>query len=409
MDDHIDIPQSFLERLVADKRKLALVVGGALLVLLLLVFGAVRLFGDSESEPLPVWSDTPNSTGDGSTEETSSSVDETRSTDATEPTDPGTPGGGTGGASGPSFTRKPLIAYRLDGALWVSAEDASNSVKLATVPQGAFSLSPDGAKLAYVDADTFLLQLVDVASGATTQVGPAENADLCWLPDSTALVYTVKTNTRSEVHLVMRDGRGDASKGVGHSPRSTPDALGLAWIADASFGQPGMIATAKLAKGSATATLKEPVAGEVSFGVDGVVAAIGDAPGTARVVTMKHGADLRIEGASAREIVGAPLDTRPVSYAHLCMSPGSSGAAGRHLAYAEVGDDGYSHAFIHDSTTGRSVALTVRRDTYPLFWSADGKRLFFVEGNAFQGEQTNLMSVGADGMGRELVVSGAGL
>jgi len=409
MDDHIDIPQSFWERLVADKRKLALVVGGALLILLLLVFGAVKLLGGSEPEPRPVWSDVPDSTDDGSAEETSSSADETRSADATEPTDPGAPGGGTDGSQGPDFTRKPLIAYRLGGALWVSAEDGSNSVKLATVPQGAFSLSPDGATLAYVDADTFLLQLVDVASGATTQVGPAENADLCWMPDSTSLLYTVKTIARSEVHLVMRDGRGDGSKGVGHSPRSTSDALGLAWIADASFGQPGMIATAKLAKGSTTATLKAPVASEVSFGVDGVVAAIGDAPGTARIVTMKHDADLKVEGASVREIVGAPVDSRPVSYAHLCMSPGSSGLAGRYLAYAEVGDDGYSHASIYDSTTGRSVALTVRRDTYPLYWSADGKRLFFVEGNAFQGEQTNLMSVGADGMGRELVVSKAGM
>lgn len=409
MDDHIDIPQSFWERLVADKRQLALVCGGALLILLLLVFGSMRLFGGSEPEPLPVWSDTPDSTDDGSAEDTSSSADETRSTDATEGADPGAPGGGTVGAADRTFTRKPVIAYRLDGALWVSAEDGSNAVKLAAVPEGAFSLSPDGATLAYVDADTFRLQFVDVASGAAIRVGPAENADLCWLPDSTALLYTVKTTARSEVHRVLRDGRGDAFIGVGHSPRSTPDALGTAWIADIPFGQPGTIATMKLAKGSPTETLKEPIAGEVSFGVDGVVAAVGEAPGSARVVTMKHDAALKIDGSSAREIVGAPLDSRPVSYAHLCMSPGSGGAAGRYLAYAEVGDDGHSHAFIYDATTGRSVALTVRRDTYPLYWSADGKRLFFVEGNAFQGEQTNLMSVGADGMGRQTVVTGAGM
>jgi len=408
MDDHIDIPQSFWERLVADKRKLALVVGGALLILLLLVFGAVKLFGGSESEPLPVWSDAPDSSDDGSVEETSS-ADETRSTDATEPADPGTPGGGNDGASGPNFTRKPLIAYRLDGALWVSAEDGTGAVKLTAVPRGAFALSPDGAKLAYVDADTFVLQLVDVATGATTRVGAAENADLCWLPDSTSLLYTVKTPARSEVHQVLRDGRGDLSRGVGHSPRSTPDALGLAWISEVAFGQPGAIATIRFAAGSVVSKLKVPVAGEVAFGVDGVVASVGGAPGTARVITMKHDEALKIDGSSAREIVDAPLESRPVSYAHLCVSPGPAGSAGRYVAYAEVGDDGYSHAFIYDSTTGDSAALTVRRDTYPLYWSADGKRLFFVEGNAFQGEQTNLMSVRADGMGRELVVAEAGL
>jgi len=407
MDDHIDIPQSSWERLVADKRKLALVVGGALLILLLLVFGAVRLFGGSEPEPRPVWSD-PTDTTDGSSAEESSSADGTGSATATESPDSPSPDD-AGDGSTVTFVRKPLIAYRLDAALWVSGEDGSNSLKLAAVPHGAFALSPDGVTLAYVDADSFVLQLVDVASGATTRVGPAENADLCWLPDSSSLLYTVKTTARSEVHQVLRDGRGDTSLGVGHSPRSTPDATGLAWISDAAFGQPGAIATLKFAAPSNVARLKAPVASATCFGIDGVVATVGGASGTARVVTMKHDAELKIDGSSAREIVGAPKDARPVSYAHLCMSPGVGGSAGRYLAYAEVGDDGYSHAYIYDSTTGRSVALTVRRDTYPLYWSADGKRLFFVEGNAFQGEQPNLMSVGADGMGRETVVTGAGM
>jgi len=113
---------------------------------------------------------------------------------------------------------------------------------------------------------------------------------------------------------------------------------------------------------------------------------------------------MRVDGSAPRRIVGKPQTERPFGYASLMLSPD-----GQRLLYAEAGDDGYSRASIVPVAGGTPVLLTVRRDTYPLGWSADGNSVFFVEGNAFQGEPTALMSVRADGMGRRTVVAGAGL
>jgi Tol biopolymer transport system component len=95
---------------------------------------------------------------------------------------------------------------------------------------------------------------------------------------------------------------------------------------------------------------------------------------------------------------------KTTAIARLCASPD-----GAYLAYAESGDDGYSRAFVYDVAKRTSVALSVRRDTYPVCWTHDGSRVLFVEGNAFQGEATALMSARPDGMGRAVLVAGAGL
>ncbi|MDP2400994.1 MAG: hypothetical protein Q8M66_03365, partial [Actinomycetota bacterium] len=111
----------------------------------------------------------------------------------------------------------------------------------------------------------------------------------------------------------------------------------------------------------------------------------------------------RYDGTSDRRLVGPPATQRPFAYGHLTLSPNAE-----YLLFAEVGDDGYSRAFVAPVTGGSVRALTVRRDTYPVGWSADGSRIFFIEGNAFQGESTALMSVRPDGTGRRVIVEGAG-
>ncbi len=413
MEDSVEIPASFWERLVADKRKLALVVGGALLVVLLLTLGGIKLFGTSEPEPLPVWSDAPETTDTVPSTE-SSSAEQTTSPEVTVTPDPAdAPAGSKEDAVVLAVVRKPFIAYRSAGALWIASEDGSGAKKLAAVSRGAFALSPDAGTLAYVDAGQSALHVLDVATSKATRVGSAEDADLCWAPDSQYLLYTTKTPTRFEARKVFRSGSGDTIMGAGHSPRSSPGGSGLAWVADVAFGQPGAATTALLASVGTVSRLASPLASEVSFAVDGVVIAVGGAPGSARILTMKHDSKLVIETDSAREIVGAPAGDRPVSYAHLCASPPKTDAtgslAGAYLAYAQVGDDGYSRTHIYDSAKKRSVALSLRRDTYPLCWSADGTRLFIVEGNAFQGEPNSIVSVLPDGMGRKTVVQDGGL
>ncbi len=91
-------------------------------------------------------------------------------------------------------------------------------------------------------------------------------------------------------------------------------------------------------------------------------------------------------------------------YTSMMVSPD-----GRRLLYAAHGDDGYSRTFVLGLDGSEPVPFTVRWDTYPQTWSADSHRVFFIEGNAFQGEPTKLMSARTDGFGRTEVVPGAGL
>lgn len=412
MEDRVDIPESFWERLVADKRKLAYVVGGALLVIALLVLAGIRLLGASGSQAPSPFTDPGIPAAEEPATETSSTEASQTPSPAEEPSRTPSTGGSTEKGAIGTVVREPWIAYRLDGALWIAREDGKDAKKLADVEHGAFALSPDAGTLAYVDTASKRLSLVDVSSGKAVSVGSAEDADLCWAPGSQFLIYTAKSPARYEVRKVLRDGRGDGALAPGHSPRVSPGGSGFAWVADTAFGQPGYAST-RLFESAAPSRYTAQTVAEVGFGVDGVVMVVESAPGASRILTAKHDQALAIEEAAVREVVGKPAGSRPGSYAHLCASPGTSGAggssAGRYLAYAEVGDDGYSRTYIYDSSTGRSVALSLRRDTYPLSWSADGRRLFFVEGNAFQGEPTSVMKVLPDGMGRVVVVDGGGL
>lgn len=406
MDDHIDIPLSFWERLASDKRKLALALGGALLLVALIVAAALGLSARNARPTVPR-----DSSGNSTKPPTTVDEPATEPTDSVEPSQPvpSTSTTSSGDATeSASFVRKPFVAYRLSGALWISHEDGTSPRQLLALTSGAFALSPDAGTLACVDAAKSLLMLVDVASGTSKNIGPAEDADMCWSPDSGFVLYTAKTANRYEIRQVRRDGTGGATVGLGHSPRVSPGGTGVVWIADSVFGQAGTASAVLLNNPARVTRFSGPSSTEVAFAIDGVVTAVGGAPGTARVLTMPLGAGLAFDSEKAREIIGPPSGSRPVSYAHLCASPAAADGTGRYLAYAEVGDDGYSRTFIYDATKSRSVALSVRRDTYPLCWSADGKRLFVVEGNAFQGESTVLVSVLPDGMGRKAIAHDAG-
>lgn len=412
MDDHIDIPQSFWERMLADKKRLAYIGVGALVLVALVVAAAIKVAGDRPPVFTPADRETPEASEQTPSVETSSAA-QTGSPAATSSPVPPKTTASVEAAVPANTVRKPVIAFRRDGALWICAESGADAKKVADAKKGTFALSPDAATLAYVDPDTRSLHLVDLASGKAVRVGSAENASLCWAPGSEFVLYTAKSPTRYEVRKTLRDGRGDTVLGVGHSPHVSGGGSGLTWIADSPYGQPGMVTTTLFTATRPSSRLGAPLATEAAFAVDGVVVSVGGAPGTARIITMAHDGALVMNEGSSREIVGAPSGARPVSYAHLCASPatqsGSSSSAGRYLAYAEVGDDGYSRSYIYDSVEGRSVALSMRKDTYPLCWSADGKRLFVVEGNAFQGEATAIVSTLPDGMGRVTVVQGGGL
>jgi hypothetical protein len=75
-----------------------------------------------------------------------------------------------------------------------------------------------------------------------------------------------------------------------------------------------------------------------------------------------------------------------------------------------VGDDGYSRLRTI-GPDGRDVRqVEGSRDVYPLAWAGGhGSLLFYVEGNASQGEPTALVSVDPFCQNKHFVLVGAGL
>ncbi len=81
------------------------------------------------------------------------------------------------------------------------------------------------------------------------------------------------------------------------------------------------------------------------------------------------------------------------------------------VAYDVVGDDGYSRIYTVDPEGRSRRILPGQRDVYPVAWSIDGDRLFYIEGNTYQGEEglTALFSATPLGTGKQFVASGARL
>lgn len=298
----------------------------------------------------------------------------------------------------------PLIAYRSDGSLWVAREDGSNPAKVAPYKEGPFSLSPDGKRLAVVSGGVMVI--VRVETGAITIVGPASSDRPQWLRDSSAVLYVRAASDGSEALEVWRvpaSGVGARRILHGKAPRvadngtivalpemagaGSADSKGFMWVLRPSAAPERIVA-----RGAVTAA---DVSGERV--VYATLAPESEAGGPAIWST-------RLDGSDARKIVQAPSTDRPFAFTEVCLSPD-----GRYLMAALTGDDGYARTQIVCLTTGKMIQLSLRRDTYPLGWNSDGTGVFFVEGNAFQGEPTAVLCVRLDGTGRSVLVKRAGI
>lgn len=298
------------------------------------------------------------------------------------------PGTGQESASaGPAkYVHAPLVAYRRNGMLCVAAEDGSAARELAPSADGVFALAPDGSSIAVVDAGSATLLIIDVASGAQVSVGPAAQDTPSWAPDSTWLVYTAPGPA---VMRVARSGTGGAQLFAGSLPNvSVVDATVVAAAASGEM--------AVWRNGSLTLL---PAAGAITgLATDGTTVWCGS-------LSAEGGASLcagTIGGSDRRVVVASPQSTRAVTFSDLLLS-----TDGGQLVFSEQGDDGYSRMFAVPAAGGEAVALSVRRDCYPLRWTVDGTAVLFIEGNSFQGEPTSLMRSSATGMARRLLVSGA--
>ncbi|MCE5191304.1 MAG: hypothetical protein LLG08_06050 [Actinomycetia bacterium] len=303
----------------------------------------------------------------------------------------------TGAARGPK-TQPPspaqcMVAFRRDGKLRVARLDGSGESVVATSAEGVFALSPDTRTIAYVDATSRVLTLVDVASGTHADVGPAALEQPAWPFGSGWCVYTGAA-AQSGVRRVSRDGKGARALFSGTSPSVSADGETIAGIRANADGSSAVVI---MRGGTATTIAVSGFVTDVALSQTRVVYAVAaDDLAAAQVRSM----DFSGRGGSVLKS-GTQAGAR-ASFQDLCVS-----GDGNWIAYAEAGDDGYSRLFALDAPDGGTpVPLSVRRDDYPLCWGCDG-RLYFIEGNAWQGETTRLMAVRADGTGRTIVVEGA--
>jgi hypothetical protein len=287
------------------------------------------------------------------------------------------------------YTRGTLVAFRQDGALWVSEESGAGERKVATSAAGAFALSPDGATLAFVDDAAKTLAVADVASSRVTTVGPADVKAPVWSPSSKWLAFT----NGLEVRAVSADGSGIRFLGRGAHPAISPDDATYAFAADGG----GIVVV-----DGKDRQHKLPVKGridDVALGSDRLFYALG---GASRSAVSLHSAAL--DGSGDRQLAGVPDDKAAGRYDELTLSPD-----GTWLAYATAGDDLHSRlrAMHVDGTLDSQLSL--RHDGYLLRWSSDGGKVLFIDGNVLQGDATQLMCVRPDGTMRLTLLKGPGI
>ncbi|MBE0476531.1 MAG: hypothetical protein IBX62_05485 [Coriobacteriia bacterium] len=303
-----------------------------------------------------------------------------------------------GGGSGTDASGPHLVAYRFDGSIRVVRTDGGEPKVVLEQDVPWYSLSPDGRTLAYGADRGF--DLVDIASGRTTRI-PARSpvaSPASWAPDSSWLVYSVEASDKGEsgeLRRVSGDGGGGALLGTGSRPQVSPDGRRVASVR-VSRGTP---VVAVIPAGGGAASEVAATQGVRGFawssakGLYAVVPVEGDPADTPPRIVL---AGL---GGGSEQVWKVAPGGRAVTLADLRTAPD-----GRSLLFAEVGDDGYSRAKV--LRAGKALDLSIRRDTYPVGWTAESSVLF-VEGNAFQGESTDLMRAKADGTGRRVLVRGA--
>lgn len=300
-------------------------------------------------------------------------------------------GGTTSGSPVPS--RRPAVAYRLAGGVWTASADGTGAREVTATASGAFSLSPDGTLLALSDPVAGL-SLFPSMGGAPVRVGTAAPSPAAWAPDGSWLAFVGANG--AEVWTVRRDGSGLKRLGVGWEPAVAPDGHRVAVIVGGSPGEGGALHVLEQGQAprpvaSATGVVDVAWAGERLL-----FSTAGDVSGGSSVWSV------RPDGADRRRVVGSRPLAAGATYTRLSVSPD-----GRLLLLAAAGDDGYSRAAIARVDGSGFVQVPSRRDTWPLGWSPRSDRVFLTEGNAVQGERTQLVSVLPDGSGRTELVPGA--
>lgn len=360
-----------------DRRHRAGILLGAAVVLVAASAGLVALLG-GEPAVVPGGEETRTITPAEQTSETALPVPGYDPGVADDP--------GQGGAQEPSPAPR-SVAYRRDGWVCVAGEDGADERRVAESDSGAFALSPDGRTLALIEGAPGRLVLVDTETGEQIPVGLAGDDPPAWAPDSGWLVYA---GSGSRVMRVDRTGADATVLTEGTMPAVSPDGRTVVAVDEAAHRGEIVVWQDGVTRCYRTDV---PVSGlcctdeRVYYGTG---------PDASGAVSLRS---VRLDGGGDRAEVTGTEAARPVAYTDILGSPDGSW-----VCFAERGDDGYSRAFALPVREGRPVALSGRRDCYPLMWSGDASVVYLIEGNAVQGEPTWLVAVSPeDGMRRALV------
>ncbi len=288
-----------------------------------------------------------------------------------------------------------LIAYRKSGELYVGTGSGTAATVVARSGEGPYALSPDGRVLAHVTGGRLWLVTVDdgraVDAGAASGEDPGLGECPVWSPDSKYVYFTrAGAGGRAEVWRVTAAG-GEAERVMsGGCPSLSPGGRVLAAV-DAGGVMVSVAGAAPRLIAVAGATPVAVAAGDAELFV-----ALIDVSGGSAIERMA------IDGGRRTRVAGPPVDAPRATWGVLRLSPD-----GARLAVAAVGDDRYSRLSLFDLGSGRVTPVSSRRDTYVRYWDAGSRFLYYVEGNAYQGETTRFMRVEPSGLGRALVVDGA--
>ncbi|MCL6614965.1 MAG: hypothetical protein K6U03_10205, partial [Firmicutes bacterium] len=111
-----------------------------------------------------------------------------------------------------------VIVFALDDELYLMDLESGAEKRLTEtpVPEGDPSFSPDGKRVAFVRPDeegNDEIWVMELADGRTRQITrtkpPAANLMPAFSPDGTRLAFLARRDGRTEIHLVMADGRGE--------------------------------------------------------------------------------------------------------------------------------------------------------------------------------------------------------
>jgi len=340
-------------------------------------------------------------------EETSAAATATFSADAT-----GSAGAVTTSSAGASTdetespgssatTKKPRyrLAYHNGSAFYVATEDAKSSA-IVHVTSVSYALSPDGHSVAAVEGGKLLVTSVGQHTSASSPVLPglpADNVVPVWMPDSSAVLFirpdsagvpyvwrfTLETSAAAQVCL----GSGVAVSPDGHTIVAMPTGDSSALVVWTDTGKARSVSVPS----------GDPVA--VALGNDRLFVSTVSVAGDSGLWS------LAMDGSDKRRLAytGAS-DDMSATFGELLLSPDGS-----KLLYAADGDDGYSRLRVVPTAGGDPVKISGRRDGYAIRWSPGGKRIYFVEGNAYQGQATSLCYISPNGRGRTVLVAGAGI